>query len=218
MAFLVGAAITAIAGMAVAQSPPVDAGQGYPASHVRVITGGPGTMVDIITRQLAQRLTERWAQSVVVENRGGAGLTIVQYKGGNAAMMAVLSGEAHAGFNTLPVSLPHVRSGKVKAYAVTSPKRFAGAPDIPTAAEAGLTDFETQFWVAMMAPARTPAKIIDKINRDVVETLRAPVLRDALIAHGAEPAPGTPEEFTAFLKAETLKWGRVVRTAGIKPE
>jgi tripartite-type tricarboxylate transporter receptor subunit TctC len=299
--------------------------QGFPAGPVRLITGGAGTMVDIITRQLAQRLSERWAQSVVIENRPGAGLTIgtaiaakatpdgytllvsdrtalavaphlhqklaydpfrdlapvtlvalapqllvvhpslpaanlrefmeharrnagsfnyagagpgtashisgelfkqatginftiVQYKGGGAAMMAVLSGEAQAGFNTVPVSLPHVKSGKVKAYAITSGKRFAGAPDIPTAAEAGLPDFEMQFWIAMLSPARVPAPINEKVNRDVVEVLRMPVLRDALLSQGAEPAPGTPADLTAFMKSESARWGQVIRTAGIKPE
>jgi tripartite-type tricarboxylate transporter receptor subunit TctC len=299
-------------------------GQGYPAGPVRIITGGASTLPDVITRQVAPRLSERWGQSVVVDNRPGAGLTIgtamaakaapdgytllvsdrtaltvaphlhqklayetlrnfspvtlialapqllvahpslpaanlrefmehakrhagsfnyagagpgtgshisgellkqvtginftiVQYKGGSAAMMAILSGEAHAGFNAIPVSLPHVKAGKVKAYAITSPKRFAGAPDIPTAIEAGL-DFETQMWVGMLAPARVPAAIIDKVNRDVVEVLRAPVLRDAFLSQGAESAPGTPAEFAAFLRTETLRWGQVVRAAGIKPE
>ena len=148
----------------------------------------------------------------------GAALMAVHYRGGGAAMVGMLSGETKAGFNVVTIALPHVKSGKVKAYVITTRQRFAGAPDIPTVVEAGLPDLNSDYWIGLFAPARTPAALIAKVNRDVVDTLQAPAMRRTLLEQGAEPASGTPEEFAAFIKSETLKWGRVIKTAGIKPE
>jgi tripartite-type tricarboxylate transporter receptor subunit TctC len=106
----------------------------------------------------------------------------------------------------------------VRAYVVTSRKRLAGAPDIPTVAEAGLPELESEYWIGMFAPAKTPQAIVDKLNRDFVEILQTPATRTVLLDQGAEPVPGTPGEFAAFINSETLKWGRVIRTAGLKPE
>ena len=299
--------------------------QDYPAKPVRIITGSIGALGDIITRQIAPRLNERWGQPVVVENRPGAGLTIgtaiaakappdgytlvmadrtsiaaapslyqnlaydpvrdlapitlvattpmvliahpsipaanlsefiayakqlpqglahgtggpgtvnhlagelmkqitgvnlvpVHYKGTGAAMMAILGGEVKAGFSMPPMTLPHLKAGKVKAYVITSAKRLGEAPDIPTAAEAGLPDLESEYWIGILAPAQIPQPLVAKVNRDVVETLQTPALRAALLDQGAEPRPGTPEQFAAFIKSETAKWGRVIKAAGLKPE
>ena len=106
----------------------------------------------------------------------------------------------------------------MKAYVITSKKRFAGAPDIPTAAEAGLPGFESDFWVGMFAPAHTPAALVGKLNRDIVEILQTPAMRDALLAQGAEPAPGTPEEFAAFIKSETVKLKKLIKLTGMRAE
>lgn len=299
--------------------------QNYPVKPVRIITGGAGTFHDIATRHLGQRLSERWGQPIVVENRPGAGLTIaagiavrsapdgytllmadrtclaaapnlyrklaydpvkdlspitlvatapfllvahpsvpasnlrefidhvrqhpapfnyasagpgtaihmtgelfrhltgvnmtsVNYKGGGAATMAMVSGEVKAGFGSIPNVLPHVGAGKLKAYAVTSSSRFAGAPDIPTAAEAGMPGFESQQWLGMLAPARTPGALIGKLNRDMVEFLQTPAIQTAFRSQGAEPAPGTPDEFAAFIKSETVKLKKVIELAGIRAE
>jgi tripartite-type tricarboxylate transporter receptor subunit TctC len=301
------------------------AAQNYPTKPVRIITGSSGALGDIITRQLALRLSERWGQPVVVENRPGAGLTIgtaiaaqspsdgytllmadrtsiatapslyqnlaydpvkdlapitlvattplvlivhpsipasdlrefiayvkqlpqglahgdggpgtvnhlagelmkqltgadlvpIHYKGTGAAMIGILGGDVKAGFSLPPIALPHLKAGKVRAYVVTSRKRLAGAPDIPTVAEAGLPELESEYWIGMFAPAKTPQAIVDKLNRDFVEILQTPATRTVLLDQGAEPVPGTPGEFAAFINSETLKWGRVIRTAGLKPE
>jgi tripartite-type tricarboxylate transporter receptor subunit TctC len=148
----------------------------------------------------------------------GIDLTAVHYKGGAPAMMAVFAGEVKAGFNLLPNALPYVKAGKVKAYLITTKRRFASAPDVPTAVEAGLPDLEGDYWIGLFAPARTPPAIIAKINRDVVAILESTAMRSSLLDQGAEPIPGTPGDFAVFINSETRKWGQVIKTAGIKPE
>jgi tripartite-type tricarboxylate transporter receptor subunit TctC len=297
----------------------------YPTKPVRIIAASTGTSGDLLARYLGQRLSERWSQPVVVENRSGAGAVIaaeiaakaapdgytvhlgqhgsfsaapglykklsydplrdfapithyahvpliivahpslppasmkelveytkarpgainystggaggaghlnfellnhaaglkfvhVPYKGIGAALTAVMSGEVQLSGVPVPIALPQVKAGKVKAYATTGKNRFTGAPDIPTVAEAGFPGFDAQTWFAMFAPARTPPDIVRILNRDMVAIIGSPPVRSWLISQGAEPAPGTPEELTAFLKNDIEKWGKVIRAAGIKAE
>jgi tripartite-type tricarboxylate transporter receptor subunit TctC len=299
------------------------AAQTYPAKPVRIITAGAGGFHDIVTRQLAQRLSERWGQPVVVDNQPAAALTVgtgmaaraapdgytlvmsdrsalavapglhkalpydaqkdlapitlaalappmlvvhpsfpaadlreliayakqrpgqlhyamagtgtathvagellkhlagidmvpVPYKGGGAAIIAMVSGEVQVGTALIPAALPHVRAGKLKALAIVSNKRFAGAPDIPTSAEAGLPGFESQFWIGLLAPARTRPALIAGLNRDVVEILKTPEMQSALLAQGAEAAPGTPEEFAQFIRSETASMKALIELTGMR--
>ena len=148
----------------------------------------------------------------------GIDLTAVHYKGGGAAMVAMLGGEVKVGFNLVTQALPHVRTGRVKAYVITTKKRFPGAADIPTVVEAGYPDLEADYWTGLFAPVRTPPSIVAKINRDVVAIMQSAAMRAWLLEQGAEPVPGTPQEFAAFIRSETVKWGKVIKTAGIKPE
>ena len=142
----------------------------------------------------------------------------IHYKGGGASSVAILGGEVKVGFALVPGVLPQVRAGKLKAYVVTGRKRFPGAPDIPTAAEAGLPGFELEFWIGLLAPAHTPGAIVAKINRDVGEILRTPEMRTLLLAQGAEPAPGTPEEFAAFIAGESAKMKNLVERTGLRAD
>jgi tripartite-type tricarboxylate transporter receptor subunit TctC len=297
--------------------------QNYPAKAVHIITGGAGTFHDIVTRQLAQRLSERWGQPVVVENQGAAALTIgtgmvaraapdgytlamsdrsalavapylykslpydigkdlapitlaalaptmlvahpsvpaatlsellayakaqprgidfatagagtnnhiamellklatgvnavpIHYKGGGASTLAMVSGEVKVGFGLVPQVLPHVKSARLKAFVVTGRKRFPGAPDIPTAAEAGLPGFELEFWIGMLAPAHTPPAIVAKVNREIGEILRTPEMRTLLLAQGAEAAPGTPDEFAAYIASEAAKMKKLIELTGMR--
>jgi tripartite-type tricarboxylate transporter receptor subunit TctC len=148
----------------------------------------------------------------------GINLVNVHYKGGGPATLAIVSGEVKAGFGLVANVLPHVRAGKMKAYAVTSKNRFAGAPDIPTAEEAGLPGIETEFWIGMLAPARTPTALVGRLNREMVEILQTPAMQDALLAQGAAATSGTPEEFAAFIKSETVKMKKVIEVAGIRAD
>ena len=300
-------------------------GQAYPAKPVRVVAGSPGTMSDIVSRLLGSRLSERWGQTVIVDNRGGGNATIaanvvakalpdgysllmgqiashaaaphllrklpydpvrdfkaitlvakapfvliahpsvpaeglpqlvdyarkhpgqlsyaaagsgtasnltmvmfrmragldmlyVPYKGNAAALTAILAREAQLSFSPVPVALPHIATGRLKVYAISSLKRYSGAPDIPTVGEGGMPGFESTTWFGMMAPASTSAALLVRLNRDVGEILQTPSFMTALLAQGAESSPGSPEEFAAFIKSETAKWGQVITAAGIKAE
>jgi tripartite-type tricarboxylate transporter receptor subunit TctC len=146
----------------------------------------------------------------------GANLTSVHYKGSPASMMALLAGEVSAAFMLVPVVLPHLKAGKVKAYAITSEKRFSGAPDVPSVLELGMAELESQYWLALLAPAHTPQAIIQKVHRGAVEILNSPATREMLLAQGAEPAPGTPAELAAFIRSETAKWKQVIEVAQMR--
>jgi tripartite-type tricarboxylate transporter receptor subunit TctC len=167
-------------------------------------TGGPGT-VNHLAGELMKQLT-------------GAELVPVHYKGTGAAMVAILGGEVKAGFSMPPIALPHLKAGKIRAYVITSRNRFAGAPDIPTVTEAGVPHLESEYWVGLLVPARTPPVIVEKLNGDFVAILKSPAMQAVLLDQGAVPAPGAPEQFAAFIDSETRKWGQVIKTAGIKPE
>jgi tripartite-type tricarboxylate transporter receptor subunit TctC len=299
------------------------AAKDYPVKPVRVLTGFTGTMMDIVSRDLAQRLGEQWGRPVVVENRGGVGnspvavsqaapdgytllvtdsgalairphlyrslpydpergfvaITLlasspsfliahpsvpaanlpefiayakrqpdgidlanagpwthnhltaelfkhmtglnvvhVQYKGGGALIGGIVSGETKAGFATPFISLPHVTAGRVKAYAVTSNRRFAGAPEIPTMAEAGGAALVSKYWFGLLAPARTPPTLIERINREVVALLHSPGTKSALLERGAEPEGGAPAEFGAFIRSESARFKKVIEAAGLRAE
>jgi tripartite-type tricarboxylate transporter receptor subunit TctC len=172
---------------------------------INYAAAGPGTAVHITT--------ERFKQVA------GIDLMNIQYKGGGAAMAAILSGESQLGFVLMPVALPHVKSGKVRSFAITSARRFSGAPDIQTMAEAGLQGFDSEeLWVAMFAPARTPPALIAKLNSYIVDVLNTSSARDALQVTGAEPAPSTPQELAALLASETAALRKVIQLAGIRAD
>ena len=130
----------------------------------------------------------------------------------------MISGEVQLAVIPLPIALPQVRAGKVRAHAVTSAQRFALPPEIPTATQAGLPAFESTTWFAMFAPARTPQPVIRRLNRDMVEAIGSAEMTKWLAAQGAEPTPGSPADLTAFLAAEIAKWTRVIKAAGITPD
>ena len=142
----------------------------------------------------------------------------VQYQGGGPALLAVLSGEAHLMFSPMPSSLSLVKSGRLKAIAVTSPKRASLMPEIPTIAEAGLPNYEFQGWYGLLAPAGVPQPILVKLNRDFNAALEDPTSRKGMIVRGAEPLGGTMEEFSQFLRREVKKYAAVAKDAGIRAE
>jgi tripartite-type tricarboxylate transporter receptor subunit TctC len=152
----------------------------------------------------------------MLKHRAGLNLVPIHYKGTGAAVTALISGEVQFAVIVLPNALPQVRAGKVKAYAITSKTRFPGASDVPTAQEAGLTDFESTTWFGMVAPARTPPNLLHRLNRDMTEILRAPATEAWLLSQGAVPSPGTGEAFTAFMKNEIVKWKKVIEVSGAR--
>jgi len=142
----------------------------------------------------------------------------VHYNGSPPAVTGFLAGETKGGFMLVPLILPHVKSGRVKAYAITSAKRFAGAPDIPSVAEFGMAELESDYWLAMVAPAGTPSAIAGKVNRDVVDVMKIAAMRDFLLAQGAEPAYGSAAELAGFIASETARWKKVIKAGGIRVE
>lgn len=300
-----------------------DPAQNYPSRPVRIVSGSPGSTADITARFIGQKLSERYRQQMVIDNRASAGgivgaeivanappdgytlyvsgintqvsapllfkhisfdplkdfapislitnsglvvtvtpslgvnslkefvalaksrqyglhyasastgtsshltgelfaqmlgikLVHVPYKGAGFTMTALLSGEVQAAFLSTTTTSGQIKAGKLKAIALLNDKRFAGAPDIPTALEQGFKGLESYVWFGLYAPGKTPRAIIDKINRDVGFILKTPESRDAMLAQGAEVVYTTPEEFDKFQRSEIAKWGKVIRDAKIQ--
>ena len=310
-----------VAGMMALPALAADSAANYPNKPIRIMGQGAGSTADYLSRFLGQKLTERWGQSVVVDNRSGAGGTIptdlvaksvpdgytlvmghagthvsavslyknlpydpikdfapitrvtngvtvlvvhpslpvnnvqelityakqqgklnyasagpgtmshltgelfnqvagiklvhVPYKGAGQALIALLSNETQVSFLSPITAHTQIKSGRVKALAVSSRTRFAGAPDIPSATEAGIPGMEALLWFGLFAPAKTPQPVIAKLNQAVVDILRQPEVKDAILKQGAEVAPSTPEELRAFVASELVKWSKVIKEAGI---
>ena len=146
----------------------------------------------------------------------GIKLTHVPYKGAAPAVTDVVGGQLTGMFVDLPVISPYVKSGRVRALAMASPKRSVYFPDVPTTKEAGYNDVELQNYYALFLPARTPPDVVAKLHDSVVKTVNTPAVREKLIATGADPLTMTPDEFTRFLRVDIEMWGRVVKAAGVK--
>lgn len=145
-------------------------------------------------------------------------LTHVPYKGSGPALLAVLSGEVQLSFNNILAALPHVNGGRLKAIAVTSSKRAAALPNVPTLSESGVAGYEATSWNGMFAPAKTPRPIINKVHDEVVKALNSPDVREKLVAMGSEPVGSTSEEFLDYIKLELERWGKVIRDNNIHSE
>lgn len=142
-------------------------------------------------------------------------LTHVPYRGGSAVMMTdVIAGRMQLLFLSLPGALPQIKAGRVRGVAVTSTKRSAAAPDVPTFAESGVAGYEAASWNGVLAPAATPRLIVGKLNGEILRALRAPDVIDALSRQGADPLGSTPVEFENYLQAEIAKWKKLISASG----
>lgn len=137
----------------------------------------------------------------------------VPYKGSAPAVGDLMGNQISMIFDNMPSALPHVKAGKFKALAVTSGTRVPQLADVPTMAEAGVADYEVMSWFGLWAPARTPAPVVEKLNRAIVEILRTPEVQQKISEQGAVPSADTPAEFDSFIRAETEKWNKVVKAA-----
>lgn len=145
------------------------------------------------------------------------GMVHVPFKGGGPALVAMISGEVQIMFATMPAAMPHVKSGKARPIAVTTAKRSLAMPELPTIAESGVAGYEASTWYGLLAPARTPKPIIDRLHAETVKILAGPV-RQRLEVQGFEPVGGTPAEFSAHIKSEIVKWAKVIKDANIPAE
>ncbi len=148
----------------------------------------------------------------------GIKLIHVPYKGGNPALNDVVGGQIQMLFSTLLQADTQLKAGRVRALAVTTKKRSPAAPELPTMQEAGVAGYEVAGWYGVLAPAKTPRPIIDKLNTEIVRILHSPDVQNRLVADGSEAVGSTPEQFGNHIKSEVAKWGKVIREAGIKAE
>lgn len=149
-----------------------------------------------------------------------AGIDVIHvpFKGGGQAVSDLIGGHVNYSIEGLTVLVPQVKNGRIRAVAVTGPRRVASLPDVPTIAESGMPGYEFQGWVGIAAPAATPRPIVDRLYREISAILGAPEGRGWLAEAGAEPGTDAPEVFFAAIRAEHAKWGPIIREAGIKVE
>jgi tripartite-type tricarboxylate transporter receptor subunit TctC len=146
----------------------------------------------------------------------GIDLLHIPYKGVAPALVDVVSGQVSMTFASILSSLPQVRTGKLRALAVTGAKRSPAAPELPTMMEAGVKGYESATWYGLIAPARTPQTIVTRLNREVVAILKQPDVNERLSREGADTVGNTPQEFSDYIRAEILKWAKVVKAANIQ--
>ena len=145
-------------------------------------------------------------------------MTHIPYKGSAPGLVALIGGETMIGFTDMLITLPHVKSGKLRALAVTGSQRSGLMRELPTIAESGLPGYSVTAWFGLLAPIATPPDIIARISAEIVKGFRTAQMHERFAAMGADAVGGTPEQFAAFLKAEMAKWAKLVKTAGIRAE
>mgnify|MGYP001009792321 CR=1 FL=1 len=172
--------------------------------EVTFASGGPGG---------AQHLAGELFNSLA-----GIHMTHIPYKGSAPGLTALIGGEVVVGFADMLITLPHVKSGKLRALAVTGGTRSNLIPELPTVGEAGLKGYAVTAWFGLLAPAGTPADIVNRIQQESLKAMGTPALKERLLSQGAIPSGNTPAEFARFIAAEAAKWAKVVKDAGIKAD
>jgi len=145
-------------------------------------------------------------------------MTEVTYKGTPQAITAIVSGETSVSFPATSAVIPHARTGKLRALAVTTPRRSAMAPDLPTVAESGLPGYDVTTWYGLMFPAGTSKEIIGRMNGAAASALANAAVKERYATTDLEPRSSTPEEFGAYIRSEIAKWAKVIKASGIPPE
>ena len=167
-------------------------------------SGGVGT-----TTHLAPELLKHLEKLDIVH---------IPYKGSGLALIGLASGQVDMEILAVPAAVPQISSGRVRALAVLAPQRSAQLPNVPTAQEAGYENFEISVWYGILAPSGTPRDIINRLNAELNKAIAAPDMKDKMAANGVDPLGGTPEQFRDFVRSESLRFGNVIKAAGIKPE
>jgi len=148
----------------------------------------------------------------------GVKLVHVPYKGGGPAMTDLVGGQVQLVFATVASAIPQIKAGRINGIAVTTLKRSALMPEVPTISEAGLAGFEANNWYGIVVPAKTPHAIVEQLNAVVTKILAMPDVRATLMNQGLDPAGGTPEQFGAYIRSERVKWAKVIKASGAKAE
>lgn len=152
----------------------------------------------------------------LLKTMAGLDITHIPYSSAAPAMLAVVAGQVPVGLTATPPTVPLIQAGKIRGIAVTSPRRLPSLPEVATVAESGFPGYEDYTWIAFFAPAGTPAAIVLKLNRDIAALLKLRETSERLAVLGFEPVSNTPEEFAAYVKAEVLKWGKVIKDSGAR--
>ena len=152
------------------------------------------------------------------QRRAGVQMVHIPYKGGGPAAAAILGGEAHVLFGSVASSLPHVKSGRLKALATTGLKRSKVAPDLPTMEEAGFPGFDVTTWYSLMVPAGTPASVVKRIHDEAVKALQRPDVQQMMAGQGLDAETSSPQELAARIKSEGKTWAELISAVGIKAE
>ena len=174
-----------------------------PGKHTYA-SGGTGTQPHLAAEQLRLSL--------------GLDIAHVPHNGGGPALVSMIGGHTPIGFTTLPPTAPHIKSGKLRALAITGAKRSPSVPDVPTMAEAGYPGVEGDAWGGVLAPAGTDKQIVALLNREIVGILSQSTMTERLVDLGYEPVGNSPDEFAVQIKIDIAKWAKVIRSAGIKAE
>ncbi|MBS1218361.1 MAG: extra-cytoplasmic solute receptor BugT [Proteobacteria bacterium] len=154
----------------------------------------------------------------LLSNLTGIQITPIAYKSSAQSVVDTIAGRIELQFGTMAPVLPHVRSGKLRALAVTSAKRAPALPAVPTVIESGVKDFAVTLWLAVFVPAQTPRAIVERLNREFTTAIATPRVHDALLIQGLQPETMTPAAFSRYLDAEINRWREVARKANLKPE
>ena len=155
---------------------------------------------------------------VLFDMLAGTRMTHVPYNGGAPAMVALVGGQIQLVFATAATAVPQIKAGKIRGLAATTLARASVMPELPTLAESGLPGFDANNWYGIVVPAKTPKAIIAKLNAETVRALGAPDLKALFLTQGLDPAPGTPEQFGAYIKSELARWEKIIKASGAKPE
>ncbi|NNG24450.1 Bug family tripartite tricarboxylate transporter substrate binding protein [Telluria aromaticivorans] len=152
------------------------------------------------------------------QHMAGVEMKHVAYRGSAPAVTDLLGGHIALMFDNMPSAIGHVKSGKLRALAVTTPKRSPALPEVPTIAEAGVPGYEATSWFGLLAPAKTPAPVVARLNASILKALADPEVKKKMLEQGAEPHGEKPEQFAQFIQAETAKWGKIVKQSGATAE
>ena len=142
----------------------------------------------------------------------------VPFKGSGQSIISQLAGEIAANFPSVPTALPYIKANRLRGLGVTTSKRTQALPDVPSIAEAGVPGYEATQWFGVLAPAGTPRAIVERLYQETSRALRSAEVKERVIGEGMEVVAGTPEDFAAYIKSETEKWQKVIKSAGIKPQ
>jgi tripartite-type tricarboxylate transporter receptor subunit TctC len=156
--------------------------------------------------------------SELFKQQAGVDIVHIPFKGGGPAMMDVIAGNTQITIGSLIQTLPQIKAGKLKALGVGSANRIPALPDLPTISEAGVPGYEVTNWWGIVVPAGTPRSVIDRLHKDLTVVVASPETKERFEAEGSEPLSMSPDEFGRFIAAETVKWARVVKDAGIRAE